>query len=128
MDRRVSLQMPDQCQQTILRAFREVADLLVSIRERSEQLKRQADRRPTGRCALSERIGDRDTLDAQRTVLAAQTQLLQTTLTDLVSLFKILGEDGNLRALRLNRRPDHRGHMLCGLKRLKDRELSRGWF
>jgi NodT family efflux transporter outer membrane factor (OMF) lipoprotein len=95
-------QLLENYQQTILLAFREVADLLVSIRQRTEQLEHQREqvRAAQAASALAEvryRKGlviYLDVLDAQRTVLAAETQLVQTErarLTDMVSLFKALG-------------------------------------
>jgi multidrug efflux system outer membrane protein len=89
-------------QQTILLAFREVADLLVSIRQRTEQLQRQREQVHAAEATVE--LADvryrtglvtvLDVLDAQRTVLAAETQLVQTErarLTDMILLFKALG-------------------------------------
>jgi NodT family efflux transporter outer membrane factor (OMF) lipoprotein len=88
--------------QTILLAFREVADLLVSIKERTEQLTRQREQVQAAKTAVDLAevryrkglVNYLDVLDAQRTVLAAETQLVQTErarLTDMISLFKALG-------------------------------------
>ncbi len=95
-------QMLESYQQTILQAFREVADLLVSLRERSEQLMHQREQVQAARTAVELAdvryrqglVNYLDVLDAQRTVLAAQAQLVQTErarLADMVSLFKALG-------------------------------------
>jgi len=95
-------QMLEGYQQTILVAFREVADLLVSIRERTAQLKSQREQVQAARTAVDLAevryrkglVNYLDVLDAQRTVLAAETQLVQVErarLTDMVSLFKALG-------------------------------------
>jgi len=95
-------QMLENYQQTILQAFREVADLLVSIRGRTEQLTRQREQVQAAQAAVELAevryrkglVNYLDVLDAQRTVLAAETQLVQTErtrLTDMVSLFKALG-------------------------------------
>lgn len=95
-------QMLESYQQTILVAFREVADLLVSIRERSKQLGRQREQVEAALsaeelAAVRYRLGlvtYLDVLDAQRTVFSAQMQLVQTErarLTDMVGLFKALG-------------------------------------
>lgn len=95
-------QMLESYQQTILQAFREVADLLVSLRERTEQLKRQHEQVQAARTAVELAdvryrkglVNYLDVLDAQRTVLAAETQIVQTErarLADMVNLFKALG-------------------------------------
>lgn len=95
-------QMLEGYQQTILLAFREVADLLVSIQARAEQLTRQREQAvaATAAVGLAEvryrkgLVNYLDVLDAQRTMLAAETQLAQTErarLTDMVSLYKALG-------------------------------------
>jgi multidrug efflux system outer membrane protein len=95
-------QMLEGYQQTILLAFREVADLLVSIQTRAEQLTRQREQAiaATAAVGLAEvryrkgLVNYLDVLDAQRTMLAAETQLAQTErarLTDMVSLYKALG-------------------------------------
>ncbi len=95
-------QLLEHYQQTILLAFREVADLLVSIRERSEQLQRQQEQVQAAQAAVN--LADiryqtglvtvLDVLDAQRIVLATESQLVQTErarLTDMILLFKALG-------------------------------------
>ncbi len=95
-------QMLEGYQQTILLAFREVADLLVSIQARSEQLTRQREQATAATAAVGLAevryrkglVNYLDVLDAQRTMLAAETQLAQTErtrLTDMVSLYKALG-------------------------------------
>jgi NodT family efflux transporter outer membrane factor (OMF) lipoprotein len=95
-------QMLEQYQQTILQAFREVADLLTSLHMRKEQLARQRDQLSAAEAAarLAEvryrngMVNYLDVLDARRTVLAAQTQVVVTErarLTDMVGLFKALG-------------------------------------
>lgn len=88
--------------QTILLAFREVGDLLVSIRERTEALQRQHEQVQAAQAAVefaevryrTGLVTVLDVLDSQRTALAAETQLVQTErarLTDFVRLFKALG-------------------------------------
>jgi NodT family efflux transporter outer membrane factor (OMF) lipoprotein len=95
-------QMLEGYQQTILLAFREVADLLVSIQARAEQLLRQREQASAATAAVGLAevryrkglVNYLDVLDAQRTMLAAETQLAQTErarLTDMVSLYKALG-------------------------------------
>ncbi|MCE3222091.1 MAG: Efflux transporter, outer rane factor lipoprotein [Nitrospira sp.] len=95
-------QMLESYQQTILLAFREVADLLVSIQARSEQLARQREQvaAATAAAGLADvryrkgLVNYLDVLDAQRTMLAAETQLAQTErarLTDMVGLYKAVG-------------------------------------
>ena len=95
-------QMLEGYQQTILLAFREVADLLVSIQARGEQLTRQREQAAAATVAVGLAevryrkglVNYLDVLDAQRTMLAAETQLAQTErarLTDMVSLYKALG-------------------------------------
>lgn len=99
-------QMLESYQQTILQAFREVADLLVSIQERTEQLARQREQVQAARTAVDLAdvryrkglVNYLDVLEAQRTVLSAETQLVQTErarLADMVSLFKALGGGWN---------------------------------
>jgi NodT family efflux transporter outer membrane factor (OMF) lipoprotein len=96
------VQMLENYQQTILQAFREVADLLTSLSARAEQLARQREQLSAAQEAV--RLADvryrkglvtyLDVLDAQRTALAAETQLVlteRTRLTDMVGLFKALG-------------------------------------
>lgn len=95
-------QLLEGYQQTILLAFREVADLLVSIHMRTEQLTRQREQATAAGAAVGLAevryrkglVNYLDVLDAQRTMLAAETQLAQTErarLTDMVSLYKALG-------------------------------------
>jgi multidrug efflux system outer membrane protein len=95
-------QMLESYQQTILLAFREVADLLVSIQARGEQLARQREQVAAATAAVGLAdvryrkglVNYLDVLDAQRTMLAAETQLAQTErarLTDMVGLYKALG-------------------------------------
>jgi len=95
-------QMLESYHQTILNAFREVADLLVSIRERTEQRARQREQVAASQTALEMAqiryreglVNYLDVLEAERTVLNAETQLVQTErarLTDMVGLFKALG-------------------------------------
>ncbi len=95
-------QMLEGYQQTILLAFREVADLLVSIQARGEQLARQREQvaEATAAVGLADvryrkgLVNYLDVLDAQRTMLAAETQLAQTErarLTDMVGLYKAVG-------------------------------------
>ncbi len=95
-------QMLEQYQQTILTAFREVSDLLVAIRTRTEQRDRQREQVKAAQTALELAqtryreglVNFLDVLDAQRTVLDAETKLVQTErerLIDMVNLFKALG-------------------------------------
>jgi multidrug efflux system outer membrane protein len=96
------VQMLENYQQTILQAFREVADLLTSLRARAEQLARQREQLSAAQEAMR-LAGVRyrkglvtylDVLDAQRTALTAESQLViteRTRLTDMVGLFKALG-------------------------------------
>jgi multidrug efflux system outer membrane protein len=95
-------QMLAQYQQTILTAFREVADLLVAIRTRTQQRDRQHEQVKAAQTALELAqiryreglVNFLDVLDAQRTVLDAETKLVHTVreqLTDMVNLFKALG-------------------------------------
>lgn len=95
-------QMLESYQQTILNAFREVADQLVSIRARTEQRDRQREQVKAAETALELAqiryreglVNYLDVLEAERSVLTAETQLVQTErarLTDMVTLFKALG-------------------------------------
>lgn len=95
-------QMLESYQQTILNAFREVVDLLVSIRAKTEQRDRQHEQVKAAESALEMAqiryreglVNYLDVLDAERTVLNAETVLVQTErarLTDLVGLYKALG-------------------------------------
>ncbi len=95
-------QLLESYRQTILVAFREVADFLVSIDARSEQLIKQREQVAAARTAseLAEiryrkgLVNYLDVLDAQRTLLAAEMQVVQTEcmrLSDMVGLFKALG-------------------------------------
>lgn len=95
-------QMLEHYQQTILQAFREVADLLTSLHMRKEQVARQRDQLSAAESAvrLAEvryrkgLVNYLDVLDARRTALAAQTQVVVTErarLTEMVGLFKALG-------------------------------------
>lgn len=95
-------QMLESYQQTILQAFREVADLLVSLQSRAEQLARQREQLTAAQTAVTLAtvryrkglVNYLDVLDAQRVVLSAEIQVVLTErarLTDMVSLFKALG-------------------------------------
>ena len=95
-------QMLESYQQTILQAFREVADLLVSLNSRAEQLAHQQEQLSAARTAATLAtvryrkglVNYLDVLDAQRVVLSAETHVVLTErarLTDMVSLFKALG-------------------------------------
>ncbi len=95
-------QMLESYRQTILQAFREVADLLVSLNSRAEQLARQREQLTAARTAVTLAtvryrkglVNYLDVLDAQRVLLSAETQVVLTErarLTDMVSLFKALG-------------------------------------
>ena len=95
-------QMLEQYQQTILNAFREVADLLVALQTRGEQLASQ--HQEVQAAEEARELADiryrkglvtyLDVLDAERTVLRAELTLVQTErarLTDMVALFKAVG-------------------------------------
>lgn len=95
-------QMLESYQQTILNAFREVADLLVSIRARTEQRDRQREQVQAAMVALELAqiryreglVNYLDVLEAERGVLNTEMLLVQTDrarLTDMVGLFKALG-------------------------------------
>ena len=95
-------QLLEQYRHTILNAFREVADVLAALQTRQEQLAHQQQRVQSSQDARE--LADiryrqglvtyLDVLDAQRTVLSAELQLVQTQrarLTDMVTLFKAIG-------------------------------------
>ncbi len=95
-------QLLEQYKHTILNAFREVADVLTALQTRQEQLGHQQQRVQSAQEArqLAEiryrqgLVTYLDVLDAQRTVLSAELQLVQTQrarLTDMVTLFKAVG-------------------------------------
>ncbi len=95
-------QMLESYQQTILQAFREVADLLTSISLRAEQLTWHREQLAAAQTAVKLAevryrkglVTYLDVLDAQRTALAAETQLVlieRTRLVEMVGLFKALG-------------------------------------
>jgi NodT family efflux transporter outer membrane factor (OMF) lipoprotein len=95
-------QMLEQYHQTILNAFREVADLLVALQARGAQLSSQ--HQEVNAAQEARELADiryrkglvtyLDVLDAERTVLQAELTLVQTErarLTDMVALFKAVG-------------------------------------
>ena len=95
-------QMLESYQQTILQAFREVADLLTSLNARKEQLAKQLEQLAAAEASVQLAeiryrqglVNYLDVLDAQRTALAAETQVVlteRTRLADMISLFKALG-------------------------------------
>lgn len=95
-------QLLESYRQTILQAFREVADLLVSVHARDEQLTHQRAQLTAAQEAVrlaqvryrKGMVNYLDVLDAQRAVLTAENQLVFTErarLTEMVSLFKALG-------------------------------------
>ena len=95
-------QMLEGYRQTILVAFREVADLLVSIRQRTEQLAHQREQTLAAKRAVELAqiryrkglVNYLDVLDAERTMLSSETQLVSTErarLIDMVNLYKALG-------------------------------------
>jgi NodT family efflux transporter outer membrane factor (OMF) lipoprotein len=95
-------QAVERYRQTILQAFREVADSLVAIKTRTERRDRQREavasaQRAFELAVLRYREGlvsFLDVLDAQRTVFAFETALVETEslrLADLVTIFKALG-------------------------------------
>jgi outer membrane protein TolC len=95
-------QMLEDYHQTILHAFREVADILVALQTREEQLARQREQVAAAQEAW-ELVDIRyrkglvtylEVLDAQRAVLTAELGVVQTErarLTDMVALFKAVG-------------------------------------
>jgi len=95
-------QMLEKYQQTILNAFREVADLLVALQTRTRQLESQ--RKQVNSAEAARELAEiryreglvtyLDVLEAQRTVLNAELSLVQTErarLTEMVALFKAVG-------------------------------------
>ena len=95
-------QLLERYHQTILVAFKEVADLLVAIQTRGEQLKHQGVQvaAATEARELAEiryrkgLVTYLDVLDAQRSVLSAEQSLVATErarLTEMVALFKAVG-------------------------------------
>jgi NodT family efflux transporter outer membrane factor (OMF) lipoprotein len=95
-------QAVERYRQTILQAFREVADTLVAIQTRTERRDRQQDAVASAQRALELAllryreglVSFLDVLDAQRTVFASETALVETEslrLADLVIIFKVLG-------------------------------------
>lgn len=95
-------QMLEQYRQTVLNAFREVADVLSALQTRQEQLVHQSHQVQAAQDAreLAEiryrqgLVTYLDVLDAQRIVLSAELNLVQTQrarLTDMVTLFKAVG-------------------------------------
>ncbi len=108
-------QMLEDYRQTILESFQEVADLLVAIRARTEQLDRQREEVQASEAAerlaiVRYRQGLVDFLeviDAQRTVLDAESRFVETErarLVDMVKLFKALGGGWDDRGAESNRR------------------------
>ena len=95
-------QLLEEYKQTILNAFREVADVLTALQTRQEQLAHQRQQVQASHDAreLAEiryrqgLVTYLDVLAAQRAVLSAELQLVQTQrarLTDMVTLFKAIG-------------------------------------
>ena len=95
-------QLLEEYKQTILNAFREVADVLTALQTRQEQLGYQRQQVQASHDAreLAEiryrqgLVTYLDVLAAQRAVLSAELQLVQTQrarLTDMVTLFKAIG-------------------------------------
>ena len=95
-------QLLEEYKQTILNAFREVADVLTALQTRQEQLAHQREQVQASHDAreLAEiryrqgLVTYLDVLAAQRAVLSAELQLVQTQrarLTDMVTLFKAIG-------------------------------------
>jgi len=95
-------QMLEDYHQTILNAFREVADILVALQTREEQLASQRQHVAAARESLDLAdiryrkglVSYIDVLDAQRIVLGAELEVVQTErarLTDMVALFKAVG-------------------------------------
>src|SRR5690606_12020345 len=95
-------QMLEDYHQTILNAFREVADVLVALQTRKEQLVNQRQQVAAARESLE--LADIryrkglvtyvDVIDAQRILLAAELGVVQTErarLTAMVDLFKAVG-------------------------------------
>ncbi len=95
-------QMLETYHQTILEAFREVADLLTSLQARKQRLARQREQVAAAQIAVqlakvryrNGLVNYLDVLDAQRTALSAEIQVVATErsrLTDMVNLYKALG-------------------------------------
>ena len=95
-------QMLESYQQTILNAFREVADLLVGIAARTEQRDRQRTQVQAATLALELAqtryrkglVNYLDVLEAEVSALNAELVLVQTErarLNDMISLFRALG-------------------------------------
>ncbi|NKB82139.1 MAG: efflux transporter outer membrane subunit [Nitrospirales bacterium] len=95
-------QMLERYHQTILEAFQEVADLLVAIQTRSQQLSNHQNLVKAARKARTfvtirfkeGLIPFLDVLEAERDVLAAERQIVQierARLSDMVALFKAVG-------------------------------------
>ena len=95
-------QLLERYHQTILVAFKEVADLLVALQTRGEQLRHQGVQVAAAKEAreLAEiryrkgLVTYLDVLDAQRSVLSAEQSLVATErarLTEMVALFKAVG-------------------------------------
>jgi NodT family efflux transporter outer membrane factor (OMF) lipoprotein len=95
-------QMLESYQQTVLQAFREVADLLTSLSMRAEQLAWHREQLAAAQTAVKLAevryrkglVTYLDVLDAQRTALAAETQLVlieRARLVEMIGLFKALG-------------------------------------
>ncbi|MGD9850964.1 MAG: efflux transporter outer membrane subunit [Nitrospirales bacterium] len=95
-------QMLEDYHQTILNAFREVADVLAALQTREEQLGSQREQVAAAQESLALAdiryrqglVNYIEVLDAQRTVLAAELGVVQTErarLTDMVALFKAVG-------------------------------------
>ena len=95
-------QILEDYHQTILNAFREVADILVALQTREEQLANQGQQIAAAKESVE--LADiryrkglvtyLDVLDAQQTLLAAELEMVQTDrarLTDMVTLFKAVG-------------------------------------
>ena len=95
-------QLLERYQQTILNAFREVADLLVALQTRGRQLASQRERVEAAQEAreLAEiryregLVTYLDVLEAQRSVLFAEQALVETQrarINEMVALFKAVG-------------------------------------
>ena len=95
-------QLLERYQQTILNAFREVADLLVALQTRRKQLDSQQDRveaaqeaRELAKIRYREGLVTYlDVLEAQRSVLFAEQALVETQrarINEMVALFKAVG-------------------------------------
>ena len=127
-------QMLESYQQTILQAFREVADLLTSLSMRAEQITWHREQLAAAQTAIKLAevryrkglVTYLDVLDAQRTALAAETQLVlieRARLVEIVGLFMALG--GGWNRLIGSLYPDHRSGLSAKTSCCRTRNAAR---